>query len=182
MIEFAFHERKAAQAAARLLRRHGGEMEYFKLIKLMYLADRRTFIETGLPITGARMASLEHGPILSDVYDLIKEEEAGDGSWNAYVNPRTGYRVSWTGREDESDLSEGEREVLDEVHAEFGGKHWWHLRDETHKLREWRDPGKSSLPIDPGEILKSAGVSDLDLEVVTAEAEEVAAFKRRYAD
>lgn len=180
MIEFVFHERKAAQAAARLLRRHGGEMEYFKLIKLMYLADRRVLIETGLPITGDRMVSMDHGPVLSGVYDLIKGEWAGDGSWNTYVNPRTGHSVSWTGRKDESELSEGERGVLDEVHAEFGGRHWWRLRDETHKLREWHDPGKSSLPIDPGEILKSAGISDLDLEIVTAEVAEIAAFKKKY--
>ena len=181
MIEFVFHERKAAQSAARLLRRHGGEMEYFKLIKLLYLADRRVLIETGLPITGDRMVSMDHGPVLSRVYDLIKGERTGDGSWRAYVGSPQGYNVCWTGREGDEELSEGEREVLDGVYDEFGSLHRWHLRDATHKLREWRNPGKSSLPIDPREILKSAGLSDLDLEIVAAEAAEVAAFKKKYA-
>ena len=39
-VEFIFDERKAAQAAAHLLRRHGSSMWDIKLIKLLYLADR----------------------------------------------------------------------------------------------------------------------------------------------
>ena len=182
MIEFVFHERKAAQAAARLLRRHGGEMEYFKLIKLMYLADRRVLIETGLPITGDRMVSMDHGPVLSRVYDLIKGERAGDGSWRAYVGSPPGYNVCWTGREGDEDLSEGEREVLDEVYDEFGSLHRWQLRDATHELDEWRDPDKSSKRIDPCEIWASAGLSSEEIDILSAEASEIAAFKRRYAD
>ena len=39
-------------------------MAYIKLIKLMYLADRRCLIETGFPITGDRMVSMPKGPEL----------------------------------------------------------------------------------------------------------------------
>ena len=182
MIEFVFNEKRAAQAAAYLLRRHGGPMEYLKLIKLLYLADRRVFIETGLPITGDRMVSMDHGPVLSGIYDLIKGEWSGDGSWRAYVGSPQGYSVRWTGCEDAEELSEGEREVLDEVYRDFGSLDQWQLRDETHRLAEWHDPNHSSRPIDPREILVSAGLSREEIDLLAAEAGEVAAFKRRYAD
>lgn len=180
MIEFVFNEKRAAQAAAWLLRRHGGSMEYFKLIKLLYLADRRVFIETGLPITGDRMVSMEHGPVLSGVYDLIRDERAGDGSWCAYVSSPQGNIVRWTGREDDEEMSDGEREALDEVHAEFGSMGFGQLRHATHQLDEWHDPGKSSNPINPREILASAGLTALEIDVIADDARAFAAFKRKY--
>ena len=180
MIEFVFNEKRAAQAAARLLRRHGGPMEYFKLIKLLYLADRRVFIESGLPITGDRMVSMEHGPVLSGVYDLIKGEATGDGSWRAYVQSAPDYRVAWTGCEDDEELSDGEREALDEVHAEFGSMGFGQIRHATHQLDEWHDPGKSSRLIDPREILASAGLTNLEIDVIADDARAFAAFKRKY--
>ena len=48
-MKFVFDERKAAQAAAHLLHRHGGPMPYIKLIKLLYLADRRGLRRDGSP-------------------------------------------------------------------------------------------------------------------------------------
>lgn len=182
MIEFVFNEKRAAQAAAYLLRLHGGPMEYLKLIKLLYLADRRVFIETGLPITGDRMVSMDHGPVLSGIYDLIKGEWSGDGSWRAYVGSPQGYSVRWTGCEGEEELSDGEREALDKVYAQFGQMDFGQLQDATHQLDEWHDPHKSSKPIDPREILASAGLSDTEIDLLAAEAGEVAAFKGRYAD
>lgn len=180
MIEFVFNEKRAAQAAARLLRRHGGSMEYFKLIKLLYLADRCVFIETGLPITGDRMVSMEHGPVLSGVYDLIKDKRAGDGSWRAYVSSPQGNVVRLTGREDDEELSDGEREVLDEVHAKFGSMGFGQLRHATHQLDEWHDPDQSSKPIDPREILASAGLTALEIDAIADDARAFAAFKRKY--
>ena len=182
MIEFVFNEKRAAQAAAYLLRLHGGPMEYLKLIKLLYLADRRVLIETGLPITGDRMVSMDHGPVLSGIYDLIKGEWSGDGSWRAYVGSPQGYSVRWTGCEDDEELSKGEREALDEVYRKFGSLDQWQLRYETHQLAEWHDPNHSSRPIDPREILVSAGLSSMEIDLLAAEAGEVAAFKGRYAD
>lgn len=47
-----FNERKAAQAAAYLLHKAEGTMDYRQLMALLYLADRRSLIETGHSITG----------------------------------------------------------------------------------------------------------------------------------
>ena len=62
MIEFVFNERKTAQAAARLLKLHGGKMDYRLLLNLMYLADRQALTETGLPISGDSYVSMDLEP------------------------------------------------------------------------------------------------------------------------
>jgi hypothetical protein len=46
-----FDERKATEATALLLSLRGGQMHYMKLIKLLYLADRRALLRWGIPIT-----------------------------------------------------------------------------------------------------------------------------------
>ena len=40
-IEFKFNEEKATQAALYLLSKSNGNMEYIRLIKLLYLADKK---------------------------------------------------------------------------------------------------------------------------------------------
>ena len=45
-----FDEKKAAQAAAYFLLRAGGRLEVLKLMKLLYLAERRSFEKYGEPM------------------------------------------------------------------------------------------------------------------------------------
>src|SRR5713226_1521267 len=90
-MEFAFNERKTAEAAAHLLNMAGGSMELLVLLKLLYLADRRTLIERGMPITGDRMVAMKKGPVLARVYDATKGKYVAMPSWGEFVlNPQEG--------------------------------------------------------------------------------------------
>ncbi|WP_423930748.1 Panacea domain-containing protein [Candidatus Palauibacter sp.] len=40
-------------------------------IKLLYLVDRRSLLERGVPVTYGRYVSMSHGPVLSETLDLI---------------------------------------------------------------------------------------------------------------
>ena len=85
MMRFVFDERKAAQAASILLERSGGSMDYLKLVKLLYLADRAALIETEAPITDDHYASMKHGPVPCQVLELILQEHpAEDSIWASY--------------------------------------------------------------------------------------------------
>ncbi|HTH08426.1 MAG TPA: Panacea domain-containing protein, partial [Acidovorax sp.] len=64
-----FNERKAAQAAACLLHKAGGSLSVLKLMKLMYLAERRSLKKYGDTITGDAFVSMPHGPVLSMTYN-----------------------------------------------------------------------------------------------------------------
>ena len=69
---FRFSFEKRLQAAGVLLGLDGDRMERIRLLKLLYIADRELLAETGRTITGDRVVAMDHGPVLSQVYDLIK--------------------------------------------------------------------------------------------------------------
>lgn len=174
-MRFSFDEHKAAAAAARLLEMNSGSMEYIKLIKLLYLADRRSLIETGYPITGDAMVSMDHGPVLSRVYDSLKF--AGEhGPWQRHISAPEHYRVRLLEPTDGMALSEYEEEVLRDVFAAYGHLKWQKLVDVMHELPEWQDPHGSSWPIDARIILREAGKSDDEIEQVASQAEAVRSF------
>lgn len=168
---------KAAQAAAHLVQIHGGHINAMALVKLLYLADRKSLLESGYPITGAAMVSMPHGPVLSQVYDAIKWEE--DNEWYQYISERNNHEVCLKIENPSTDeLSEYELSILVDIHQAYGHLGPFELRDLTHELPEWEDPDGSSYPIDPRDILKAEGKSDHDIEITVHEAEEVYLFKR----
>jgi len=172
-ITFPFDERKAAQAAAHLLERHGGTLNYMKLIKLLYLADREAFLSRGAPITGDKLFSLPHGPVLSRTLNLIKGEGAppAEGSeCSKYVAPRSVYNVTWTENTDRGALSAIEIQILEAIDKRYGGMTEWELRKYTHeRLPEYEDPGTSRIPISFEAIHKASKRTD---RITLAQARE----------
>jgi hypothetical protein len=174
-MRFAFKERKSAQAAAHLLALHNGKMNYMKLIKLLYLADRLALIETGQTITGDRMFSLPKGAILSRILDLASTGEADEGSpWLALISEPVRFEVELRIQPPPTDeLSPYELSVLGQINRRFGAMDQWALGQLTHGLPEYRDPDGSRVPIEPEQILREAGKSPDEIEQLTQEAEEV---------
>jgi len=177
-VRFVFDDRKAAQAAVYLLRRSGGTMKYVKLLKLMYLADRQAFVETGYPITGAKMVSMDKGPVLSEVYSQITWGDAAETPWSRLIAADADYRVSL--RPDVGELlylSEYDEDVLGQVFDKFGDLDPWALVRFTHTLPEWKDPDGSSLPIDTRIILEEAGKSSEEIQDIAAQVEAIRAMR-----
>ena len=175
-MRFVFDEGKAAQAASHLIRRNGGRINYMVLIKLLYLTDRRSLLETGYSLTGDRMVSMPHGPVLSRIYDRINMgDPVRDGTeWYQLLTEPTHYEVGLRVLEPPADrLSRYDLRILDEVFDQFGGMDKWALRDYTHTLPEWVDPRGSSSPIEPEAILRAEGKDPEEIEDVVAEAEDV---------
>lgn len=168
-MRFVFDERKATDAAAYLLTRQNGSMKYVKLLKLMYLADRQSFVETGYPITGAKMVSMDKGPILSEVYSQIAWGEDSETFWSKCITAPSDFGVSLRFAVDEFlHLSDYEEELLGGVFDQYGHLEPWALARFTHTLPEWRDPDGSSLPIDTRVILEEAGKSNDEIQAVAA--------------
>ena len=85
-MEYVFHERKAGQAAAYLLRKLGGESSPIVLNQLLYLADRRAMCSDGFPITGDRLMASPLGMILGRVYELnLPKQWPPAEAWREYV-------------------------------------------------------------------------------------------------
>jgi uncharacterized phage-associated protein len=185
MIRFPFRERKAAQATAYLLKRHGNRMYYLALIKLLYLADRTALIERGLPITGDRLVSMNKGPVLSMIYDLLswEPEPGGDGeAWREYISAPASWRVRGQKDEPEADeLSDYEISILDKIDDEYGSLPRFTLSAITHELPEWENPHGSSRVIDPADILRHVGKSPQEIAEVADEAEQLAFVRKHLA-
>ena len=172
-MRFVFDERRAAQAAARLLDRHGGTMPWLKLVKLLYLADRAALVEGGRPITGDRFVSVRHGPALARVLELITDDcPAGDSIWHGYV-ARKRFDARLVGDTESERLSDFDRDVLDGISETHGCLKEWDVVARTHALPEWKDPVDTTIPIEPEDILRYAGYSDEEIESVV---DDIGAF------
>src|SRR5437870_12867841 len=114
-MKFFFNSEKAIQAAAALLRfDEARQMSYLRLLKLLYIADRESLKETGRPITGDHTVAMEHGPVLSAVFDLIKGQHSAWKAWSEYFK-KSGYRIQMTHDPGNGQLSKYETGKLREL-------------------------------------------------------------------
>lgn len=150
-----FNEKKATEAAARLLERSGGPVHIMNLVRLLYLADREAILRWGLPITQDRFLFLKHGPVLCHVLGLLTEGEEPQktpSAWAARIRLRDG-AVEAHGAAEPTLLSGEELEVLDEVARQHGAKAPWELAGLTRSLPEWREPRAGALPFTAQDIV-----------------------------
>lgn len=150
-----FNEVKATEAAARLLKARGGKMSYLKLIKLLYFADREALLTWGRPITTDRYVSMDNGPVVSHVYNLIMEEQVpgSESFWRRHISEPSNYKVRLLVDEISSnELSRAEEHLLDDTFTKYGPMGRWELVRISHTLPEWQDPRGSAIPIEYRDI------------------------------
>jgi uncharacterized phage-associated protein len=171
-----FNERKATQSAARLLQLRGGRMSYLKLIKLLYLADREALLRWGRPITTDRFVSMERGPVLSRLLDLVTDgdDPGAPCIWTEHISAPANYEVELKSEPGRDELSDAEIELLDEIFKKYGSKSRWELVEMMHKLPKWKDPQGSAIPITFRDILKAGGKTELEIAAIEDELERVA--------
>lgn len=146
-------------------------MNYMKLIKLLYLADRESLRKWNSPITGSHYVSMDKGPVLSEVLDLIKKPKQSD-SWSKFIK-KENYEVVQICDLSNDQLSKADVELLEEVWKEFGHCLPLRLVDIVHKLPEWQQPmgSRKSIPIDLKEILQAVGKSPSEITNIEKDAE-----------
>ena len=126
-------------------------MAYLKLIKLLYYVDREAVLRWGRPVTTDRLVSMQHGPVVSRIYDLIsvgRPESDSPSIWHRHISKCSRYDVTLSEPTGNDELSLAEDRLIAEIWALHGSKSKWALRDETHNLPEWQDPLGSSIPIE----------------------------------
>ncbi|MEH2262385.1 Panacea domain-containing protein [Nostoc sp.] len=167
-----FNERKATQVAASFIKLCGGRLNYMKLIKLMYLAERQALLNWGRPITYDSYFSLKHGPILSTTLDLINEGKQPDSDhvWFKYISAPNDYDVILYKDCSTDDLSEAEESLINEIFQKYGQFNKWELVDLLHSvLPEWRNPNGSSIPITYKDILVAGGKCEEEIKSIEEE-------------
>lgn len=148
-IVFPFSREKAIQAILWILHRNNSSMDKLQLVKLIYYADREHLAKYGRPIVGGHYYTMDHGPVSSELLDLINDSQANPDSC------KFGFRGSFDliakDRPDDEYLSESDLSVLDEIYQKLGHIDKWKLRDMTHGLKAYQknkpsEGGRRDLP------------------------------------
>ncbi|MCE5271406.1 SocA family protein [bacterium] len=179
MIRSRFDFEKTLQMACRFIQNNGGGLNYTKLLKLMYLADRDSLKTIERPISGDRFYSLPKGPILSNVYELIKNQvlqEEIQSVWNAHIIKRK-YDLFITKNPGTDELSEFEINLIDKLSFQFARYTLGEMIQYCHdNIPEWKDPGSSCEPIREEDILSAVGKRKEEIESIREEIESVEAL------
>lgn len=171
---------KLVQTVNFLLQKNGKSLNYTKMIKLLYMADRRALEECGSSITGDTYASLPQGPILSRLYDLIRNKphlpQDQTIIWNTFFL-KSEYNLTLTTENNlnTDELSRRELRILHEVDREFKHYDKKAIIDHIHnknlfpevKWQEARNGGVSSIPLPIEDIYEAVGIDREDyLEII----------------
>jgi uncharacterized phage-associated protein len=163
-MDFRFDFGKALQAVGVLLDyEKARRMNYMRLLKLLYVADRELLATTGRPITGDQPYAMKRGPVLNRIYDLIKGEAPLAGEWGRFVHKER-FEVELVNDPGRGKLSRAEVVKLQEVSEKYRNLDEWAMVDETHSFVEWKKHfpgGDASAPIPWEDVLRAAGRPDL---------------------
>ena len=177
---FHFHYNKAAQAMAALLRTEPGQrMNYYRLLKLLYIADRQSVQETGRPIIGGRLIAMDRGPLHSACFDLVQAKDAQIAWFSKFF--RTERKdLEMIADPGNDDLSAREIDLLNRVRDQHVNEDDWEVGNFTHTFPEFQDnqapPGKSkTIPfVDLARAVGRGG----DLDAILADAQQKAVIDR----
>ena len=166
---------KAIAATAYLIQKAGGRYDVFVLMKTLSLADRAALINHGRTITGDKLVSMDKGPVVSGIYDMIKGKEVRGHpdaltKWKKHITERESHLLRLRDNPEMGFLSVREMEILDEAFHTISQIPAYWLADWTHRnFPEWKDPKGSSLEINPAEILKTAKKSVEEIKEIDEE-------------
>ena len=150
---FTLDHRKAIEASALLLRLSSHkEMDRKRLLALLYLSDRESLQKTGRPIIGGRISALKHGPIHSEVYDLIKGAGQRQVEWSkSFENDDYRIKLRDDGDAIVSSLSRFEVDLLNDVSQRHSGFGTWELAELTHTPeydKNYKEGTSTTIPFD----------------------------------
>lgn len=164
-MQLDFHYSRTLQSAAALLRKSPGlRMNYMRMLKLLYIAERELLAQHALSLTGDRPVAMQRGPVLSQTYDLILGKGEGAGDWAKHI-AKDHYDVCLTTDPENGLLSKAILAKLDEVGKRYEDLDEWDMVEETHKFDEWRknfpSGGISAYPFSWDDALAAQGKTHL---------------------
>lgn len=174
MIYKRYKIKKLIDAINYLLARNGGSLNYTKLIKLLYLADRKALTDWAFTITGDRYYALKNGPVLSQTFDLIKGKAETDiqSLWDEFFYTDGYDLIGENVDRPQNSLSPIEEEILEQIDNQYKSLSYQKMIDIVHTTDvcpEWNDPSQGSSPITLEDILKTTGKTEAEIKAILDE-------------
>ncbi len=176
----AFNRQKVIQVVNLILKKYDFRLNYTKLIKILYILDKEALRRWDVAVTGDSYCSMDNGPVLSNIYDLIMgryDDETIQQYWeNHFV--KHGYDlVSINGDKIfDDELSRREEELIDSIDSQFHDKDYKYMIRYVHLKKlfpEWQDPQGSSIPLYKKDLLKSIGRTDEEIDEILEEENQL---------
>jgi uncharacterized phage-associated protein len=167
---------KLVQATGYLLKKYDNRrLNYTKLIKELYLSDRESINATNSAITGDTYVNMRHGPVLSNLYNLIKgrsHDKEAQIYWDSRFSTDGGDVLANFDQYPEGKLSKAEKAILDKIDGQFHQNRYGELIDYVHaNCPEWHNPGATSIPLPLADILSALGRTQEDIDWILEENE-----------
>ncbi len=153
---------KTTQAAAYVLRYHQGCISRLRLLKILVIADRQALSETLQSITSDRLVAMDHGPVLSQTYDMLKGKSNYSSCWNKYIQQEGPQNLRLIDDPGIGRLSRYEIDVLEKVCDTYRYSNDYDLAEHTHTFPEWiknKPPARRSNPIPMNDLLEALNIS-----------------------
>jgi len=165
-----FRSRKAAQLASFFALKAGGRIEKLKLIKLIYMAERRFLKDHEHPMLFDELYSLPHGPICSSTLNGI-DGIIHEDVWDQFI-ARNGNEISPVKRftrDDFDELSDTEIDIANRIWTRFRRMTASQIRNYSHRnCPEYTEIDKGRIPISYREVLEALGnpaAEEIDREI-----------------
>ena len=126
-LEFAFDQDKAVEAILVIANRIP-DPTLHSVTHLLYFADKTSLEKYGRFICGDDYYAMEHGPVPSNTYDLLKEAAKTD----EFGFQTDGYRVLPLRGPDIDKLSDSDIECLVQATDTYGAAPFWKVKAESH--------------------------------------------------
>ncbi|MBP5583486.1 MAG: SocA family protein [Bacteroidales bacterium] len=166
---------KLIEIVAYILNRNDGQMDYYNLIKECYIADRIAIENTGYAMTGDTYVSMNRGPVLKNLYNLIKKQNSDKNQqqlWNDFFSTCE-HKIKLTQDIAHEKLSRFEINVLNDVCQRFYKYSYAQMKEFSHRegvFPEWQFVNKGEeKPIAMEDIMRALKFSEKDIQILINE-------------
>jgi len=160
-----------------------GVTQYY-IGKIMYFADKAHFLDWGRPISGDRYYAMEHGPVPSTVYDLLKEDSGEPDEMLDKLAERLDIKSEGNKRRVYSKevghfahLSGSDREYLKAATLKYGKMTFGQLKALSHQEPAYTEAENSAGLNNEMNLLRWAEELRRDTDSIVEQAEEGQLFK-----
>jgi uncharacterized phage-associated protein len=151
-VEFKFDFPRTLAAITYIASKNVPDLTMYKMLKLLFLADKHHLVQYGRTITGDKYAALKDGPVPSRTYDFFKKqvlkkpfsEEGRRILANLDVDKRPKHpRFKAIKQFDANQLSQSDLMALDKAISDFGHFSYGQLRQLTHDMAAFEKAWKN---------------------------------------
>ena len=185
MVDDTFDDRKVTQMACLFIKILGGSIDYLKLMKLLYIADKEALSSLGNSISGDAFYSMPLGPVLSKTLDMSGKyyEKTNKAYWRKHITAQScNHELTQKEEPGNGDLSEAETDIIKKVIAELGMKTGKQLVDITHAFSEYNEPHGSSIPIEIIDMLLDKKLSKESAQAIVDDINSYNEYRKLFRE